>query len=487
MPLGEMERTLAIEIRSQTGAQTEVASGGGGGGGGGTTEAKSKGKKDKEDDKKNDKASLGKLVGIQFGIAAMLKQSQIFTGFIGSIFQLIGMLVDVILAPLAPYLFKLVEVMASWIPRIGQFSQDTVDTLKRLFDNMVGWFEDMSGVAVNAGDLVQKGFQLVSIQGMSALIGEQFALKFGTMKGWTFDDLFKKADITKSSISKAITEAFTGENAKGVKGAVGGIFKALFKALTSGWGAKLMTILKSLAKGAKVLGTIGMIIGIAFEIGDIIEAFKEGNVGEAIMKIALAVIGIGVPIAIGLAFGAIPALIAGIVIAGLALLWEFAVPPEIKEKVYDWIEGLMTEIGDVFGEMFSLGGGSIMSKILNAVILLFSLPLTQLRVGLSLLLPEDMKRNINDGIRNLVSSLVNGIIGGINAIIAWITETLIPKEINFMGMSWSLPKVHDFQISEVDFSNFNVMMGTDSPVNGMYGNQWAGHDLVAAGNIYSAS
>ena len=72
MPLGEMERTLAIEIRSQTGAQTDVASGGGGGGGGGTTEAKSKGKKDKEDDKINDIASLGKLVGIQFGIAAML-------------------------------------------------------------------------------------------------------------------------------------------------------------------------------------------------------------------------------------------------------------------------------------------------------------------------------------------------------------------------------------------------------------------------------
>ena len=49
MPLGEMERTLAIEIRSQTGAQTDVASGGGGGG---TTEAKSKSKKDKEKDQK---------------------------------------------------------------------------------------------------------------------------------------------------------------------------------------------------------------------------------------------------------------------------------------------------------------------------------------------------------------------------------------------------------------------------------------------------
>ena len=476
MVMGEMDRTLAIEIRSQTGAQTDAASGGGGGGTGSDSKPGEKGKKDKEDSKKNDKASLGKLVGIQFGIAAMLKQSQIFTGFIGSIFQLIGMLVDVILAPLAPYLFKLVEIMASWIPIVGQMAQNTVDYLKRLFDKTVEWVDSWSNVSVSAGDLVKKGFQLVSIQGMSALIGEQFALKFGTMKGWTFTDLFKKMDVTTQNITEGISEAFTGKNAKGIKGAVGGIFKALFNALTSGWGRKLITILKSLAKGAKVLGTIGMIIGIAFEISDIIQAFKDGNVGEAVVKIALAVIGIGVPIAIGLAFGAIPALIAGVVIAGLALLWEYAVPPEIKEKVFDWIEGLMKEIGDVFSEMFNLGGGSLFSKIINGIILLISLPLTQLRVGLSLILSEGVKRTINDGIRNLADTLVNGIIRFINNLIStvagWIPDWIPGAD-----------KARNFQIGEVDFSTFNVMMGTDSPVNGMYANEWASKDLAAASAI----
>jgi hypothetical protein len=474
MALGEMEKTLAIEIRSQTGAQTDAASGGGGGGAGSDSKPGEKGKKDKEDGKKNDKASLGKLVGIQFGIAAMLKQSQIFTGFIGSIFQLIGMLVDVILAPLAPYLFKLVEIMASWIPIVGQMAQNTVDYLKRLFDKTVEWVDSWSTMSVSAGDLVKKGFQLVSIQGMSALIGEQFALKFGTMKGWTFTDLFKKMDVTTKTITDGIEETFTGKNAKGIKGAVGGIFKALFKALTSGWGRKLISILKTLAKGAKVLGTIGMIIGIAFEIGDIIQSFKEGKVGEAVFKIALAIIGIGVPIAIGLAFGAIPALIAGLIIAALALLWEYAVPPEIKDKVYDYITGLFKEIGDVFKEMFSLGGGSVMSKIFNAIMLVFSLPLTQLRLVMSLFLTEGVKRTINDGIRNLADTLVNGLIRFVNGIIATVTN-VIPD--------W-LPgaeKARGFQISEVDFSTFNVLMGTDTLKEQRIAS--AGIDLGAAGNV----
>ena len=467
---GSMEKTLSI-VFQQTGAQTDAASGGGSG----TTEAAGdKGKKDKKDDKKKEGASLKKLIGIDVGIAAMLKQSQIFTGFIGSIFQLIGMLVDVILAPLAPYLFKLVEIMASWIPKVGEGMQSLVDWLKRLFDKTVEWVDSWSSVGVGAGDLVKKGFQLVSIQGMSALIGEQFAVKFGTMKGWTFTDMFKKMDVTTKNITKGITEAFTGKEAKGVKGAVGGIFKALFKALTAGWGRKLITILKSLAKGAKVLGTIGMIIGIAFEISDIINAFKEGNVGEAVFKIALAIIGIGVPIAIGLAFGAIPALIAGVVIAGLALLWEYAVPPEIKEKVFDWIEGFFKEIGDVFSELFNLGGGSLFSKIINGLILLLMGPINMLRMGLSLILTEGVKRTINDGIRNLADTLVNGLIRFINSLISGVTS-IIPDWIP------GADKARNFQIGEVDFSTFNVMMGTDTRKDIAIGH--AGRDLGAAGNM----
>ena len=75
---GEMEKTLAITFKADTGTQVDVASGGGSKGG--TTEPAGggKGKKDKEDEAKKQGASLKKLVGIDISIAAMLKQSQIF-------------------------------------------------------------------------------------------------------------------------------------------------------------------------------------------------------------------------------------------------------------------------------------------------------------------------------------------------------------------------------------------------------------------------
>jgi|TARA_R110000851_G_scaffold107038_1_gene226997 hypothetical protein len=476
MVMSEMGKDISIHIIGESSTQMDVASGGGGG-------TSNKAGDNKKDDKKKEEqqkgTSLKKLIGIDISLAAMLKQSQIFTGFLGSVFQLIGMLVDVILAPLAPYLFKLVDIMASWIPKIGKWSQDTVNTLKRLFDNMVGWFENMSGVSVNASDLVKKGFQLVSIQGMSALIGEQFAMKFGRFgkSGWSFTDLFAKADIKQKSIIKSITASF-GKAGTGIKGAIGGIFSAIFRSLTAGWGAKLMNIVKALGKGAKILGAIGMIIGIAFEIQDIIESFKGGNVGEAIVKIALLVLGVGVPLAVGFFFAAIPALIAGIIIGALALMWEYAVPPDFKQKIYKWIENLFGEIKQVFADLIDLGEGSVFSKIINGLMKLFTLGPTLLLALVSMVLSEGIKRNINDGVRSLADSLINGLIDLINGLIRSFTDNL-PDWIPGIG------KARDFQIGRIDFSDFNLMGGTDrrDGATGMYANEWAAQDLSAVNAV----
>ena len=478
--MGAMGKDISITLRNEASSQMGVASGGGGGG---TSEGAGDGKKkDKQDEKKDNKNSLKKLIGIDVSIAAMLKQSQIFTGFLGSVFQLIGMLVDVILAPLAPYLFKMVEVVATWIPVAGKASQAIVDWLKNLVHKFADFSSIQSGIAVSASDIVKKGFQLVSIQGMSAIIGEQFALKFGTIKGWTFTDLFKDSkDPDKDSVIKSLKAAFSrsGKSGGKVLGAISGVFKAIFGALTTGWGAKLMKILKTLGKSAKILGTVGMIIGIAFEISDLIDAFKEGNVGEAIMKIGLLILGIGVPIAIGLFFGAIPALIAGVVLGALALFWEFAVPPEIKEKIYKGIEDFFKEIKDVFSDLFDVGEGSIFTKIIRGVLKILYLPFTMVRVWLSLILSEGMKRSINEGVRNLADGFINGIIRFLNGLIEGVTSKIpdwVPKT----------EGIRNFQISEVDFSNLNLMMGTDSSVGGVSGSEWASRDmqLTGFGNVF---
>jgi len=90
---------------------------------------------------------LGKTLGIQVGLSSILKQSQIFTGTIGSIFQIFGALVDVILAPFLPIIVPAIRMLASFIPmiyaytsKIGAWIQEnlTVDKIDSVIDTQVG-------------------------------------------------------------------------------------------------------------------------------------------------------------------------------------------------------------------------------------------------------------------------------------------------------------------------------------------------------------
>ena len=49
---------------------------------------------------------LAKQIGVTFSVAALLKQSQVFTSTFGILFQMIGAIADVILAPALPYIMK---------------------------------------------------------------------------------------------------------------------------------------------------------------------------------------------------------------------------------------------------------------------------------------------------------------------------------------------------------------------------------------------
>lgn len=53
-----------------------------------------------------------KMTGVTASISAMLKQSQIFTGVVGSIFQIIGALIDILLIPLVPIFMPIVQSLA---------------------------------------------------------------------------------------------------------------------------------------------------------------------------------------------------------------------------------------------------------------------------------------------------------------------------------------------------------------------------------------
>ena len=53
-----------------------------------------------------------KVTGVTASISAMLKQSQIFTGVVGSIFQIIGALIDILLIPMVPLFMPIVQSLA---------------------------------------------------------------------------------------------------------------------------------------------------------------------------------------------------------------------------------------------------------------------------------------------------------------------------------------------------------------------------------------
>jgi len=60
-------------------------------------------------------------MGIKFNLAGILKQSQLFTGVIGSVFQILGAAVDIILAAFMPILIPAIRSLASMLPPIRAY------------------------------------------------------------------------------------------------------------------------------------------------------------------------------------------------------------------------------------------------------------------------------------------------------------------------------------------------------------------------------
>ena len=83
------------------------------------------------------------FLGINFGVGSLLKQSQVFTGIIGSILQIIGAMVDAFIAPfIVPLFVPLAKKAGSFIPKIQKYSQQLaekwVPRIQEAFQNLTG-------------------------------------------------------------------------------------------------------------------------------------------------------------------------------------------------------------------------------------------------------------------------------------------------------------------------------------------------------------
>jgi len=107
---------LVDQITAMTGGGDE-----GGGGGGGRQNMAGRMSKMGKAGSKMVSAGL-KKAGINFSLSSMLKQSQIFTGFLGSLFQILGGFLDVLLAPLIPILMPVLMFLGRMIPVIAKIA-----------------------------------------------------------------------------------------------------------------------------------------------------------------------------------------------------------------------------------------------------------------------------------------------------------------------------------------------------------------------------
>ena len=83
----------------------------------------------KKTTKRNFIKEYAATAGINLTIASVLKQSQVFTSTLGSIFQILGALVDVILAPFLPYIVPWIRKLADTIPKIAAWAQATAEVV----------------------------------------------------------------------------------------------------------------------------------------------------------------------------------------------------------------------------------------------------------------------------------------------------------------------------------------------------------------------
>ena len=152
-------------------------------------------------------------LGLNFGISALVKQSQIFTSTVGVIFQLLGALVDVMLAPLIPLFLPLIRLLGNAIPFVQR-------NIVPMIESIVAWLLGFLGSWDGSWDMLKK--ELLGL-------GEKFTIwwdgtaspflkkRLEDVQNWIgtkitdFWDWFKGAD---TRVQGWVTEFFIGQTAK---------------------------------------------------------------------------------------------------------------------------------------------------------------------------------------------------------------------------------------------------------------------------------
>lgn len=118
-----------------------------------------------------------KTLGIQMGLAGILKQSQVFTSTVGAFFQIFGAMVDVMLAPLVkPVLMPVMRWMARQIPTMGRLSKAIFGFLGGTIMGIVGIIQKIWGAITK---VFSKDFWTEKIESVKKFFTEDVPEAFG--------------------------------------------------------------------------------------------------------------------------------------------------------------------------------------------------------------------------------------------------------------------------------------------------------------------
>jgi len=125
-----------------------------------------------------------KTMGIQVGLAGILKQSQIFTSTLGSLFQILGAFVDVILAPWMPLFIPMIRKLARQIPVVKKWSEDMYKQVTEVYGPWIkNMFIKMKDVFVTVKDKLIAAYDYIKKPDFfSRLVKDLGSLALGLLK-----------------------------------------------------------------------------------------------------------------------------------------------------------------------------------------------------------------------------------------------------------------------------------------------------------------
>jgi len=195
--------------------------------------------------------SMGKAAGIAGGVATLLRQSQLFTGVVGMIFQIIGAFIDIILIPFMPFIMLSMRLIAKLLPplmilafalmKVTQFIADIIGMigdwvfkvleiiLNKIWGIVDGWWDTIKQSIVDPlWEKLKKdwGDKWVEIKERFAKIVNTFWSVWASMSSWfkdTWDGLV--ADF------KALPE-----DVMGILTSVGTFVSGIGTHITDAWG-----------------------------------------------------------------------------------------------------------------------------------------------------------------------------------------------------------------------------------------------------------